>query len=95
MPPALFTILMSPFYKLFLVVFADHLPIGYAIGGGTLFGYVLYDCMHYYLHHGRVVTDHVREMKVWHLDHHYKQADMGFGITTKIWDRVFGTFFTV
>lgn len=95
MPPALFTILMLPIYKLFLVIFADNLPVGYAIGGGTLFGYVLYDCMHYYLHHGKVVTEHARTMKGWHLDHHYKQAEKGFGITSKLWDWVFGTEFTV
>ncbi|KAI9016012.1 hypothetical protein DFJ74DRAFT_608960 [Hyaloraphidium curvatum] len=97
MPPALFTILMIPIYKLFLLVFLET-PLeahGYAVGGGTLFGYVLYDCMHYYLHHGRVWGAYAREMKGYHLDHHYKQAERGFGITSKVWDWVWGTGFTI
>lgn len=96
MPPALFTILMIPIYKLLLSIFLStpYEPHGYALGGGILFGYVAYDCIHYYVHHGKVITQYLRDMKTWHMDHHYKEANEGFGITSKIWDVVFGTEFT-
>ncbi|KAI8802660.1 hypothetical protein BJ742DRAFT_683992 [Cladochytrium replicatum] len=89
MPPVLFTALSLPVYNSYKVF----LPIGvvHAVGAGTYFGYVLYDLMHYYLHHGRPYGAHIREMKTYHLDHHYKQPDAGFGITSKLWDYVFGT----
>lgn len=30
-------------------------------------------------------------MKTYHLNHHYKNWELGFGITTKFWDQMFGT----
>ena len=44
-----------------------------------------------YLHHGKPYGAHLKEMKTYHLDHHYKDATLGYGITSKFWDRVFGT----
>lgn len=55
---------------------------------GTYFGYICYDMVHYYLHHARVFEFHFKEMKTYHLAHHYKNYDNGYGITSKVWDRV-------
>jgi 4-hydroxysphinganine ceramide fatty acyl 2-hydroxylase len=94
LPPILFLILATPFWWVAHQV-APNLAMGYAIGGGTLFGYVAYDCMHYYLHHGHVMTDHARNMRTYHMAHHFKNYQLGFGITTKLWDRVLGTLLEV
>ena len=51
---------------------------------------VVYDCMHYALHHTKL-PQYMREMKQYHLEHHYKNFELGFGVTSKIWDYVFGT----
>lgn len=45
---------------------------------------------HYALHHTRLPA-YLREMKRYHLAHHYKNFELGFGVTSKIWDYVFGT----
>ena len=43
---------------------------------------VLYDCMHYALHHTRLPA-YLREQKKYHLAHHYKNFDLGFGVTSQ------------
>ncbi len=89
MPPLMFSFfcvivlsifsLLIPFYPL-LVSFS-----------GALVGYIGYDMMHYFFHHGTPAFGHIQEMKTYHMDHHYVNENLGFGVTTKIWDRVFGT----
>lgn len=89
MPPALSVFLGS----LILLFFRIFLPLDliFPLACGVIPGYVGYDLIHYFLHHGRPFIEHLREMKTYHLDHHYKEANLGFGITSKIWDKVFGT----
>ncbi|KAF9518007.1 hypothetical protein BS47DRAFT_1338898 [Hydnum rufescens UP504] len=71
-----------------------HVVFPTAIANGIISGafafYVLYDCMHYALHHTRLPA-YIREQKKYHLSHHYKNFELGFGVTSKIWDYVFGT----
>ena len=52
-------------------------------------GYVCYDMFHYYCHHAG--ADMFQFMKIYHQKHHHKDPDRGFGVTTPIWDWVFGT----
>ncbi|KAJ3008374.1 fatty acid alpha-hydroxylase [Thoreauomyces humboldtii] len=89
MPPALSIFLawnLWQFFALFLP-----LDIQWGLAPGVVAGYVGYDLIHYYLHHGRPFAEHLREMKTYHLNHHYQDANMGYGITSKLWDKVFGT----
>ncbi|KAI8618764.1 hypothetical protein BC830DRAFT_1107410 [Chytriomyces sp. MP71] len=89
MPPALGLVLSIPVYHMILSLF----PVGSAnvVAGGAYCGFMMYDLVHYHLHHARPFTAYLREMKTYHLDHHYKNANLGFGITNKIWDYVFNT----
>ncbi|KAI1292763.1 fatty acid alpha-hydroxylase [Mortierella claussenii] len=89
MPPALAVALALPLNKLGHSLLAA--PQAYAVMAGAFFGYVLYDMTHYYLHHAKVFKIHFSEMKTYHLAHHYKDFEGGYGITSKIWDRVFNT----
>ncbi|CAH7690004.1 hypothetical protein BY996DRAFT_4589136 [Phakopsora pachyrhizi] len=88
MPPLLFAILSYPFTRLAHLIF----PAAYANGiiSGAFVFYVLYDCMHYALHHTQL-PKYIKQMKIYHMAHHFKDADLGFGVTSKIWDYVFGT----
>ncbi|KNC80576.1 hypothetical protein SARC_07060 [Sphaeroforma arctica JP610] len=90
MPPTLFTILIVPVLSFFFLLRLPESLI-WAIASGAVSGYVGYDMVHYFLHHGRPPTEYLRMMKTYHLNHHYKNWDLGFGITTKFWDQVFGT----
>ncbi|KAF9297173.1 fatty acid alpha-hydroxylase [Mortierella antarctica] len=89
MPPVLTILLGFPLYLLAHGLFEAH--VADALMSGTYFGYICYDMVHYYLHHARVFEFHFKEMKTYHLAHHYKNYDNGYGITSKVWDRVFGT----
>jgi len=88
MPPALFFCLQAPFTRLAHILFPA--AIANAIISGAFTFYILYDCMHYALHHTKLPA-YFREMKKYHLAHHYKNFDLGFGVTSKIWDVIFNT----
>lgn len=32
-----------------------------------------------------------KELKKYHLQHHFADSQNGFGVTSRFWDRVFGT----
>ncbi|KAF8886544.1 fatty acid-2 hydroxylase [Infundibulicybe gibba] len=70
MPPALFGALQFPFTRL------GHLLFPPAAAND-----ILYDCMHYALHHTRL-PNYMKEMKKYHLAHHYKNFELGFGVTS-------------
>ncbi|KAG0324062.1 fatty acid alpha-hydroxylase [Dissophora globulifera] len=89
MPPALAVALAIPLNKLVHAFVPE--AQAFALMAGLIFGYVLYDMTHYYLHHAKVFKLHFKEMKTYHLAHHYKNFEGGYGITSKIWDKVFNT----
>ncbi|CAG5121850.1 unnamed protein product, partial [Candidula unifasciata] len=68
-------------------------PKGIASGlcGGMFLGYVAYDLTHYYIHHGQPSTSYFRRLKTYHIHHHYMHQQLGFGISSKLWDYPFGT----
>ncbi|KAJ3492245.1 hypothetical protein NLI96_g95 [Meripilus lineatus] len=88
MPPVLFIFLSTPFTRLAHVLFPASIANGIIAGAFTF--YVLYDVMHYAFHHSRL-PPYLQEMKKYHLAHHYKNFDLGFGVTSKFWDVIFNT----
>ncbi|KEP61557.1 UNVERIFIED_CONTAM: cytochrome b5 family heme/steroid binding domain-containing protein [Hammondia hammondi] len=90
-PPALFVALASGVYA-FFSLFLPQWSVRAGWPGGML-GYIAYDLIHYSTHHAAVLdcVSHIREMRKYHMRHHYRHPLLGFGVTTKIWDRVFGT----
>ncbi|ORZ06639.1 hypothetical protein BCR42DRAFT_456313 [Absidia repens] len=89
MPPTLGFALAYPLFNLGHFLFPP--VMAYAVIAGGIVGYVMYDCTHYYLHHAKVLEFHFKEMKKYHMAHHYKNYEDGYGITSKLWDAVFGT----
>lgn len=92
MPPLLFFVLQTPFTRLGHLIFPA--PIANGIISGSFAFYIMYDCMHYALHHSKL-PQYMRDMKKYHLAHHYKNFELGFGVTSKIWDIVFSTYLPV
>ncbi|KAK7613563.1 hypothetical protein BKA81DRAFT_362268 [Phyllosticta paracitricarpa] len=90
MPPTLFAILATPFWKLAHTVFFYNWYAATAVYCGGIFGYICYDLTHYFLHH-RNLPAYYRELKKYHLEHHFADYENGFGVTSKFWDRVFNT----
>ena len=88
MPPSISIPLAVLFYILFLLIFG-HLAPG--VFAGLVFGYVCYDMLHYATHHFPMKRGLWLWLKQYHLRHHYKNDDAGFGISSPLWDYVFRT----
>ncbi|KAL8823082.1 MAG: hypothetical protein Q9191_006194 [Dirinaria sp. TL-2023a] len=90
MPPTLFIVLATPFYRLAHFVFYWDWYVAIAVFCGGIFGYICYDVTHYSLHHKKLPS-YYQILRRYHMDHHYKDYENGFGVTSRFWDRVFGT----
>src|SRR5216110_1559265 len=88
MPPSISIPLAFLFYGLFLLIFGRLAPSVFA---GLVFGYVCYDMLHYATHHFPMKRGLWLWLKQYHLRHHYKDDDGGFGISSPLWDYVFRT----
>lgn len=89
MPPTLFLALATPFWKLAQAIFPNW-NIAAAVFAGGIFGYVCYDLTHYFLHHQNLPLWY-KDLKKYHLAHHFLDYELGFGVTSRFWDTVFGT----
>ncbi|CZS97329.1 related to fatty acid hydroxylase [Rhynchosporium graminicola] len=90
MPPTLFAVLATPFWKLAHAVFYWDWCVATTVFCGGIFGYICYDLTHYFLHH-RTLPAYWRELKKKHLQHHFMDYENGFGVSSSFWDGVFGT----
>lgn len=89
-PPAAAAIIVAILYTFYRSIFPYY--IFCCFGAGKLFGYVCYDMIHYYLHHGSPKENsNLHYKKAYHQNHHFKDTNSGFGISTMLWDYVFGT----
>ena len=70
--------------------------IYYMFAIGATFGYVAYDSIHYQLHKcdPKNGNNYLIQMKKDHMQHHYKNGTIGFGVTQHFWDGVFDTMVT-
>ncbi len=89
MPPVVSIPLAVLFYGLFQWVFGDLQP---AVFAGFVLGYVIYDSIHYATHHLPMRGRIGRFLKAHHMRHHYVDERASFGISTPLWDWVFGTY---
>jgi dihydroceramide fatty acyl 2-hydroxylase len=83
-----------PFAAIIVGAYALLFPYGAAAAAfaGTAAGYVGYDSMHWWLHHGRAKSRAGRWLKRYHLLHHHHHDGGRFGVSTPLWDFVFGTY---
>ena len=74
---------------IYYFLFGPHAwPIWFA---GTVTGYLAYDWIHYYTHHFRPRTRLGKFLRRYHMEHHYRDSDSHFGISSPLWDWVFST----
>jgi sterol desaturase/sphingolipid hydroxylase (fatty acid hydroxylase superfamily) len=58
---------------------------------GAVFGYLAYDLLHYAAHAGSLRGRVPRYLRQHHLTHHFRTPETRFGVSSPLWDRVFGT----
>jgi len=90
MPPAGGVILMAVLYQIFrLAVPAPWIEPFCAF---FILGYLVYDYIHYATHHFAMRPVPLHFLKVYHLQHHYGAKGLRYGVSSPLWDRVFGTY---
>jgi dihydroceramide fatty acyl 2-hydroxylase len=89
MPPAVSVPLAALMFLLFVLVLGT--PTAYMFTAAFLGGYLVYDELHYYLHHHRPRSALGRKLRELHMRHHFQDDTIGYGISAPWWDNVFGT----
>jgi sterol desaturase/sphingolipid hydroxylase (fatty acid hydroxylase superfamily) len=59
---------------------------------GLVAGYFVYEWLHFKAHHGKSRLRPLRYLRKYHLRHHYRNPDRRFGVTSPVFDLLFGTF---
>lgn len=89
MPPGASLVVAIPMWFLMqaLVGTASALPLF----AGFIAGYVWYDTTHFWTHVGRARSRYGKYLKRHHMLHHFRSHERAFGVSTPLWDWVFGT----
>src|SRR5438477_12161343 len=89
MPPSVSIPLSALFVWGFVLVLGT--PDAYPFAAGFLAGYLLYDMIHFALHHYRPRSAFGRWLRELHMRHHFQDDTRGFGIAAPYWDFIFRT----
>jgi sterol desaturase/sphingolipid hydroxylase (fatty acid hydroxylase superfamily) len=89
MPPSVSIAIAVIAYGLFRLVWGPELF--WAPFAGFVFGYVLYDTIHWYVHAGKPRRWLGKLLRREHLVHHFKEPTSRFGVSCPWWDKVFRT----
>ena len=65
----------------------------FAFFPGFMLGYLMYGTMHYAIHAWNPPFKWMKPLWRNHHLHHYKEQEKGFGVSSTLWDHVFGTMF--
>lgn len=94
-------LIFPPIFSLFIVIFYYNClisPIFYGklfndriVMAGGISGYLIYDSIHYYLHHGNPINNYFYNLKRYHASHHFINHNNGFGVSSILWDKIFNT----
>jgi sterol desaturase/sphingolipid hydroxylase (fatty acid hydroxylase superfamily) len=90
MPPVPSLIIASVLFALQFLVIGNN---AFMFFPGFILGYLMYGTMHYAIHAWNPPFKWMKPLWRNHHLHHYKEQEKGFGVSTTIWDRVFGTMF--
>ncbi len=88
MPPSASIPLATLFYFIFSFLLAKQSELN-SFFPGFLLGYLIYDMMHYAMHHYNFKSTFLKKIKDHHMLHHYNDSSKGYGVSSKIWDTIF------
>ncbi len=60
---------------------------------GVMLGYWWYGVVHHVIHHraNQSSPAYFNTLRAWHMRHHFSPRGGNFGVTTSVWDHIFGT----
>lgn len=88
MPPLLALVYVAFFFITIKFFLGDDV---YAFGPGMLMGYTTYLFIHYAVHAYQPPKNFLKILWIHHAIHHYKDNERAYGVTSPLWDWVFGT----
>jgi sterol desaturase/sphingolipid hydroxylase (fatty acid hydroxylase superfamily) len=89
MPPAGAIPIMAALFFLFGLVIPA--PWVEPFGAFFIVGYLIYDYIHYATHHFSMKNPVAKYLRRYHLKHHYSGETGRYGVSSPLWDIVFGT----
>ena len=89
MPPLMSVPMMFIAYGVGRVLFGADFVL--PMMAGFIVGYVIYDEIHFHLHHRTPRTKLEAKLRRLHMLHHFRDPDRGYGVSAPWWDSVFGT----
>jgi len=90
MPPVPSLIIASVVFSLMYLLMGTN---AFMFFPGFILGYLMYGSMHYAIHAWNPPFKWMKPLWRNHHLHHYKNEHMGFGVSSTLWDHVFGTMF--
>jgi sterol desaturase/sphingolipid hydroxylase (fatty acid hydroxylase superfamily) len=90
MPPVPSLIISSLLFSLFYLVIRESVFVFFP---GFILGYLMYGTMHFAIHAWNPPFKWMKPLWRNHHLHHYKDEHKGFGVSSTLWDLVFGTMF--
>ena len=88
MPPIVSVFIASFLFLIFKLIFGQMV---FGILAGLLFGYALYLFVHYAVHAYPPPKNFLKVLWIHHSIHHYKDPNVAYGVSSPLWDWVFGT----
>lgn len=88
MPPVLSVVIGTVLLGLFRLVLGQY---AFSFLAGFMVGYALYLVVHYSVHIFKMPKNALRMLWINHAIHHYSEDDVMFGVSSPLWDYVFGT----
>lgn len=88
MPPILALILATFFFIIYRAIMGDYV---FGFLAGFLMGYTGYLAIHYSVHIFKVPDNFLKILWHHHAIHHYRQPERAFGVSSPLWDYIFGT----
>lgn len=67
-------------------------PVGVCLGAGWVAAYGVYDWIHWRAHRRPIANAYERFVRRHHFHHHFGHPMANHGVTTPLWDMVFGTY---
>lgn len=87
MPPSASIPIAAGFYFLFSMILNKSQL--YSFFPGFVTGYLVYDMMHYAMHHYNFKSSLMKRIKQRHMLHHYSDSSKGYGVSSSLWDKIF------
>jgi len=89
--PPYFTVFLGvSVYYLFWTLFPEKIAL--PLYSGLTISYMMYDVLHFLFHRCDLPIPIFRQLKTNHLKHHYKDQTKNFGVTSPLFDIIFGTY---